>query len=199
MRRKFPAGSVGRTGLTGEPKAAEERLLIEAAQKDPDCFGELYERNFERVYAFVVRRVSGREEAQDITAEVFHHALANIRRFEWRGLPFAAWLYRIAANAIADRWQHAHREAGNPTNDPADAAATSGYASLEEIEQRATLFRLVGTLPEEQRRVIHQRFVQQKSIREIAQGLGKTEGAVKQLQFRALQNLRARVGASRHG
>src|SRR5499427_7741596 len=81
----------------------QERLLIEAAQKDPTRFAELYETNFERVYAFIVRRVGDRHEAEDLTAEVFHHALENIARFEWRGVPFAVWLYRIAANAIADR------------------------------------------------------------------------------------------------
>src|SRR6187549_1060207 len=80
-----------------------ERLLIEAAQKDPKRFAELYESNFERVYAFIVRRVQDRHEAEDLTSEVFQHALANLSRFEWRGVPFAVWLFRIAANAIADR------------------------------------------------------------------------------------------------
>src|SRR6266478_2365161 len=76
----------------------QERLLIEAAQKDPSRFAALYENNFERVYAFVVRRVRDRHEAEDLTAEVFQHALANLLRFEWRGVPFAVWLYRIAGS-----------------------------------------------------------------------------------------------------
>ena len=91
-------------------KEADERLLIEEAQKDPARFAELYENNFERVYAYVVRRVGDRAETEDLTSEVFHHALANLHRFEWRGIPFAAWLFRIAANLIADRWQHSNRE-----------------------------------------------------------------------------------------
>ena len=82
---------------------SEERLLIEAAQKDPGRFAELYELNFHRVYAYISRRVSDRAETQDLTAYVFHQALANLGKFKWRGAPFAAWLYRIAANAIADR------------------------------------------------------------------------------------------------
>ena len=82
-----------------------ERLLIEAAQQDPKRFAELYEANFERVYAFIVRRVHDRTQAEDLTSEVFHHALRNLSRFEWRGVPFAVWLYRIAANAIADAWR----------------------------------------------------------------------------------------------
>ena len=91
-------------------KEADERLLIEAAQQDPARFAELYEINFERVYAYVVRRVGNRTETEDLTSEVFHQALANLKRFEWRGIPFAAWLFRIAANLISDRWQRSGRE-----------------------------------------------------------------------------------------
>ena len=90
----------------------DERLLIEAAKTDPRRFAELYEQNFDRVYAFVARRAGRRGEAEDVTAEVFHHALANLGRFEWRGVPFAAWLLQIARNALADRWQRAARERG---------------------------------------------------------------------------------------
>src|SRR2546428_5960677 len=92
----------------------QERLLIEAAQKDPGRFADLYENNFERVYAFIVRRVRDRHEAEDLTAEVFQHALANLPRFEWRGVPFAAWLFCIPANAIADRWQRISKERSDP-------------------------------------------------------------------------------------
>ena len=175
--------------------AAEERLLIEAAQRDPRRFGELYEQNFERVYGFVVGRVRERSEAEDITAEVFHQALANLPRFDWRGVPFAAWLLRIAANAIADRWQRAAREQANRAPEP---SVPPNDGEIEEAEQRAALFGLVNTLPEDQRKVIEKRFVEERSIRDIAQMLGRSEGAVKQLQFRALQTLRARLEGS-HG
>ena len=166
----------------------QERLLIEAAQKDPGRFADLYENNFERVYAFIVRRVRDRHEAEDLTAEVFQHALANLPRFEWRGVPFAAWLFRIAANAIADRWQRISKERSDPVSDDLDRA------SWQEIERRAMLFQLVDDLPADQRSVIIKRFVEQKSIREIAEEFGRSEGAIKQLQFRALENLRERVG-----
>jgi RNA polymerase sigma-70 factor, ECF subfamily len=177
-------------------KEADERLLIEAAQKDPARFAELYENNFERVYAYVVRRVGDRAETEDLTSEVFHHALANLRRFEWRGIPFAAWLFRIAANLISDRWQRKSREDVADGPEQIESAAAGGVAAgveFEEIERRATLFRLVDTLPAEQRRVVVLRFVEQKSIKEVAREIRKTEGAVKQLQFRALSTLRARM------
>jgi RNA polymerase sigma-70 factor (ECF subfamily) len=166
----------------------EERLLIEAAQKDPRRFAELYERNFERVYAFVARRVLDRHDAEDVTAEVFQHALAHLDRFEWRGVPFAVWLFRIASNAITDR----HRS--RAPLDPAPGDFDPSH--WPDIERRVALFRLVDDLPADQRSVIIKRFVEERSIRDIAEEFGRSEGAIKQLQFRALETLRARVGGS---
>ena len=180
------------------PEQAEERLLVEAAQKDPTRFAELYEIHFERVYAFVARRVGDRDAAEDLTSDTFHKALANLRRFEWRGAPFAAWLLRIAANAIADRGQRAGRELA--VDDPPELGAeATADVDLEEVEHRARLFRLVDRLPDDQRRVIAMRYAEEKSIREIAEELGRTEGAVKQLQFRGLQNLRTKFAGKPGG
>ena len=169
---------------------SDERLLIEAAQKDPSRFAELYEHNFHRVYAYVARRVRDRAETQDLTAQVFHQALANLAKFKWRGSPFAAWLYRIASNAIADRARQKVRESVEQPNLSSEGSTAT---DLEEVERRARLFSAVDKLPEDQRRVIVMRFADEKSIREIAGELGRSEGAVKQLQFRALENLRNRL------
>lgn len=169
-----------------------EQVLVEAAKRDPSRFAELYEAHFERIYAFVAHRVRDRSIAEDLTAEVFRHALAAIGRFEWRGLPFAAWLYRIAANEIADHVAKATREHGTI------AAGEPSRDETEIIDQRATLFRLVDDLPADQRRVIVLRFAEERSVREVAASLGRSEAAVKQLQWRALQTLRARMGPS-HG
>ena len=168
-------------------QTADERLLIEAAKHDPARFADLYSRNFHVVYAYAARRVASREEAEDITSEVFHQALANLRRFEWRGAPFAAWLIKIASNAIADRWKLQSREAADP---PVEELSDP---SMEDVERQAALFQLVDRLPQDQRRVIVMRFAEQKSIREIAQEMKRTEGAIKQLQFRALEKLRAEM------
>jgi RNA polymerase sigma-70 factor (ECF subfamily) len=170
----------------------DERLLIQAAQNDPSRFAELYESNFNRVYAFVARRVKDREEAQDVTAEVFHQALRNLGRFQWRGVPFAAWLLRIAANALADRWQRVAKGIEVSAED-GQIENEAGMADSAEVERRAILFQLVDRLPSDQRLVVVRRFVDQKSIREIAGELGRSEGAVKQLQFRALETLREQV------
>jgi len=169
---------------------SDERLLIEAAQKDPSRFAELYELHFDRVYAYVARRVRDRAETQDLTAHVFQQALANLGKFKWRGAPFAAWLYRIASNAIAD---HARRNMRETSDQEAGVEKTSAAVDLEEVERRARLFRAVDKLPDDQRRVIVLRFAEEKSIREIADELGRSEGAIKQLQFRGLGNLRNRL------
>jgi RNA polymerase sigma-70 factor, ECF subfamily len=183
-------GQTAENSLKALKKEADERLLIEAAQQDPARFADLYEVNFERVYAYIVRRVQDRAETEDLTSEVFHQALANLKRFEWRGIPFAAWLFRIAANLIADRWQRSGREV---SDDSQIESAQVSPKEIEEVERRATLFRLVDTLPAEQKRVVVLRFVEQKSIKEVAREIRKTAGAVKQLQFRALSSLRARL------
>ena len=177
--------------MKAQKQETDERLLIEAAQRDPARFADLYERNLERVYAYVVKRVQDRAESEDLTADVFHHALANLKRFEWRGIPFAVWLFRIAANVIADRWQRSGREFTDDSGIIESAQVSP--AEIEEVERRATLFRLVETLPAEQKRVVVLRFVGQKSIKQVANEIHKTEGAVKQLQFRALSTLKARM------
>jgi RNA polymerase sigma-70 factor, ECF subfamily len=176
---------------SGSPPA-DDRLLVEATKKDPSRFAELYELNFARVYAYVARRVGDRDAAQDLTSDVFHKALASIHTFEWRGVPFAGWLLRIAANMIVDRSKRGAREITGQ-DDLADLPDPGAKPRLVEADECARLFLLVDQLPADQRRVIGMRFAEEKSIREIAQALGRTEGAVKQLQFRALQNLRARL------
>ena len=149
------------------------------------------------VYAYVARRVRNRTEAEDLTAEVFRKALQSLPRFKWTGAPFAAWLFRIASNMIADRAKRAAREGSLPGDQdgPDSRAPQPQQADLEQSERSAGVFRLVDELAEDQRRVLVMRFAEEISIREIANALGRSEGAVKQLQFRALENLRKKFTA----
>jgi len=174
-------------------QGADERLLVQAAQSDPAKFDTLYELHFERVYYFLARRVHDRATAEDLTSEVFHKALANLATYQWRGAPFAAWLFRIASNALADQYKRSSREQPSSDNAQNPEHADPSSSELETIDYHARLFRLVDNLPTVQRQVIRERFVEQRSIREIADQLNKTEGAIKQLQFRALQTLRAQM------
>jgi RNA polymerase sigma-70 factor (ECF subfamily) len=184
--------AVRRPAQKATPQGEEERFLVQAAQSDPAKFDALYELHFERVYYFLARRVHDRAIAEDLTSEVFHKALANLASYEWRGAPFSAWLFRIAANALVDQHKRASREQPGNANDP-DEYPDLSSPDLEAIDYHARLFRLVDHLPPFQRQVIRERFVEQRSIREIAARLNKTEGAIKQLQFRALQALRTQM------
>lgn len=170
-------------------RGPDDRMLIEAAQRERSHFGELYEQNFDRVYAFIARRAANREQAQDLTAEVFHQALASLNNFKWQGTPFIAWLYGIAAHVLATHWQRMGR-------DPEELSEDWDRGGTDEIERRAMLAELVQALLPDQRMVIVRRFIEQRSIREIAQELGRSEGAIKQLQLRALENLREKMGVA---
>src|SRR4026207_1078732 len=127
-------------------------MAVEAAQQDPGRFAELYEQNFHKVYAYVAGPVQDRSQTQDLTAHVFQQALANIGKFKWRGAPFVTWLYRIAANAIADQARKQSREI-------AEIESTAFVdPGLEQVERRARLFRAIEELPDDQRTVIRLRF-----------------------------------------
>jgi RNA polymerase sigma-70 factor (ECF subfamily) len=169
--------------------AEQERKLVEAAQIDPARFLEIYDRHFHRIYAYVVRRTWSRAEAEDVTSAVFVRALANIHSFEWRGWPFSAWLYRIAANELSDRRARSAREQAEP--------APMAEEITDDVEQRVLLYELVERLPDAQRRVVELRFGEDKTIEDVATVLGKSAGAVKQLQRRALEALRAALGGRR--
>jgi len=167
----------------------DDRLLIEAAQADPARFVEVYERYVDRIYAFVSRRTENRAAAEDVTSAVFEQALRTIGRFEWRGIPLSAWLFRIASNALADYWRDRAHD-GHTVELPEVLDAHEAG----EIDRRIALYQELERLPDLQQQVIRLRFVQEKSIREVAAALGRSEGAVKQLQLRALDNLRKSMG-----
>jgi RNA polymerase sigma-70 factor, ECF subfamily len=184
--------------LSAFENAISERLLIEAAQRDPRQFAELYEANFHRVYAYIARRVHDRARAEDLTAEVFKRALINLPRFEWRGVPFAAWLLRIASNAIADQaGEQANLVQSDEALEETLASGTGADSQTAEadLERAVMLGKLVDSLPQDQRLVLMRRFIEQRSIREVAGELGRSEGAIKQLQVRALRTLREKLEA----
>src|SRR5438093_9406557 len=115
---------------------AEERLLIEAAQRDRARFADVYQEYFEMVYGYVGRRLRDRARAEDLTSEVFHKALANLPRFKWTGAPFGSWLLRIASNLIADRAKRkrvAREDQSHSIEELPDRGA-SGSAQVQQTE-----------------------------------------------------------------
>jgi RNA polymerase sigma-70 factor (ECF subfamily) len=169
-----------------------ERLLIEAAQRDRAAFAPLYERYVEQIFAYAHTLTRNREVAEDVTASTFAKAIEDLPRFEWRGIPYSAWLYRVASNLVA-------RQARRPAWSDLDAHQPVDEASPELIvEQRsreAEVRAAVAKLPEDQRQAVLLRFGGDLRNREIAEIMERSEGAVKLLTFRAMTSLRKQLGA----
>jgi RNA polymerase sigma-70 factor, ECF subfamily len=174
---------------------ADERRLIGAAQRDPARFAEIYDRYFHLIYGFIVGRTRDRDAAEDLTADTFHRALAALPGYEFRGAPFGAWLLRIAANAVVDRARRDAREVVDSDHLPDTVVS----ADFDRAGEYAKLFELVDELPMDQQAVITARFIDQRSIRETAEQIGRSEGAVKQLQLRAVEALRRAMQRPRGG
>jgi RNA polymerase sigma-70 factor, ECF subfamily len=165
--------------------------VIERARTgDRAAFGELYDTHVDAVYRYVLYRVREPSDAEDLTSEVFTRAFANIHRYRWQGKSFLAWLYTIARNAVTDR-----RRRERPTVDLDDAygVAEEGPTAHDRAvrgEQVDALRGAVKHLTTEQQEVLVLRFVENMSSRQVAKVLGKNEGAIRALQFRALGRLR---------
>ncbi|HEX2912485.1 MAG TPA: sigma-70 family RNA polymerase sigma factor [Chloroflexia bacterium] len=171
----------------------EEQQLVETARHNPEAFGLVYDRYFDRIYSYAYNHTGQHSDAEDITAQTFKQAFEHIGRFEWRGIPFSAWLYRIASNLINGQ-QRKHR----PTAPFEEAIETPGYGPTPEEsfltgERNSELLQKVRNLPAYQQQAIMLRFGQNLSYAEIADVIGRTEGAVKQLIHRALVTLREEV------
>ncbi|MBI3326206.1 MAG: sigma-70 family RNA polymerase sigma factor [Nitrospinae bacterium] len=175
---------------------SEEAQVIRA-QRDPAAFGPLYDRYVDQVYQFTYRRVKNHATAEEITALVFHRALEHLGGFEWRGFPFGAGLVRIAANLVHDHNGHVQRHIS--LSEWAESGADMAADDLS-IEEQCTarqtadvLWQAVATLPMVQQQILVLRFAREMSIHEIAHTMRRTEGAVKQLLFRAVKRLRQRL------
>jgi RNA polymerase sigma-70 factor, ECF subfamily len=179
------------------PLVESDEALVARAKCDRHAFGDLYDRYVAQVYRFTYRRVKNHTTAEDITARVFHRALEQMPRFEWRGIPFGAWLMRIAANLIHDHDGHVQRliPLQDWAEDGAEAVASDPPVEEQYAARQAgkVLWQAVSTLPVVQQQVLVYRFVRDMSVRDIADAMGRTEGAVKQLLFRAVRRLRQRL------
>ena len=182
-----------------DPGRGEERELVERAKRDPREFGALYDRHFQQIYRFVYSRVREQTAAEDVTSEVFIKALKAMPRYQDTGRPFAAWLYQIAVNAIADRYRS--QRPSQPLEDFHDLSV-AGPALEEEAAQRDEIRRIwaiVEELPVQQRTALVLKFQEDMRIEDIAVAMGKTPGAVKLLIHRGVTSLRGQAGALRPG
>ncbi len=170
----------------------DEAILTQAVQGDADAFGMLYQRYVGRIYNYIYYRTGNQHDAEDLTARVFYRAMHHIESYQHRGLPFSAWLYRIAHNLVANWHRDNSRRPEIPLEDglwvhhPGDPPE----ASLLQAEERERLLRLIHTLPPERQQLLILKFVEHFSNAEIGEIMGRTEGAIKSLYHRTLLSLR---------
>jgi RNA polymerase sigma-70 factor (ECF subfamily) len=170
-----------------------ERKLVEAARSSPVAFGALYERYVDQIYAYALHRVGDRTVAEDIVSETFHRALENMQSFEWRGVAFSAWLYRIASNVIAARFRREPAVSGDEDLENVLEPEAGPEIAITRLEWKADLLAAVRALPPDQQEVILLRFGQELRNKEIARIMQRSEGAVKALLHRALSALHRRL------
>ena len=174
----------------------EEKIVALAIGGDPKAFGALYDHYQPQIYRFLFLKVAGREEAEDLTHQVFLNAWLGIPRYKHRGFPFSSWLYQIARNQVVDHYR-ARREA--VSLEGIDPEAFADRFSEEDLDKNLEVERAIGTirsLKQEYQDVLILRFVEDLSVKEVASMMDKSEGAIKLLQHRALKILREKLGES---
>lgn len=171
---------------------SDDAILAQAAQGDGEAFGMLYERYVGRIYNYIYYRTGNTYDAEDLTARVFYRAMRHIRNYHNRGLPIAAWLYRIAHNLVAN-W---HRDNSRRKEIPLDESLIGRHNGefpeheLLRSEERERLMGVIRCLPAERQQLLILKFADHLSNAEIGQIMGRTEGAVKSLYHRTLISLR---------
>jgi RNA polymerase sigma-70 factor (ECF subfamily) len=183
------------------PHAEDELALVRRAADDPEAFGELYSRHVRRIYSYIFYRTGDQHEAEDLTARVFQRALRHVGRYTDKGVPFSAWLYRIAHNLVAN-WHRDRSRRPVVALDEHIVATGSGShpeSMAMDSEERDMLMASVRLLPDDRQQLLILKFVEHLSNAEIGQIMGKTEGAVKSLYHRTLSSLREELVAAREG
>ncbi|MCJ7425744.1 MAG: sigma-70 family RNA polymerase sigma factor [Dehalococcoidales bacterium] len=168
----------------------EESLVQRAKNNDQEAFAQLYEEHFDKIYRYLALRIGNEMEAEDMTQQVFLNALQSISSFRWKGVPFSAWLYRIAHNQAVDHLRKNKKRSTVPLD---ESLASSGDSPPSAAERKMDIEQLLAAtrrLTEAQREVISLRFTSELSIAQVAGIMGKSEGAVKALQHSAIVALR---------
>lgn len=197
-RATTPASSSSSSpNLTGpppddDPDSLRIHALVDlATQGDTEAFGQLYDHYVSGIYRFVYYRVGSAQLAEDLTSETFVRGLRAVQRFSWQGKDFGAWLTTIARNLIADHYKSSRSRleiVSDSVPEPARTAPSPEEEVLGQISNEL-LFEAVNRLPTEQRDCVLMRFIQGLTIAQTAAALGRSEGAVKQLQLRAVRGL----------
>jgi len=168
----------------------EESLVRRAQQRDEEAFTQLYEAYFDKIYRYVALRIGNKTEAEDMTQQVFLNALQSISSFKWRGIPFSAWLFRIAHNQVVDYLRKKTKQATAPLDESLVSSDSNPQLMAEHKLDIEQLVSATKRLTETQREVISLRFAGELPIAQVAKVMGKSQGAVKALQHSAIVALR---------
>jgi RNA polymerase sigma-70 factor (ECF subfamily) len=170
----------------------EEETLLLASQGDKDAFGRLYEKYIDRIFNYVYYRTGNVHDAEDLTARVFQRAMKHIVNYTDRGVPFSAWLYRIAHNLVANWHRDRSRRQEIPLDDVPVLPMKGEHpeTNLVRTEQQEALLRLIRQLPPDRQNLLILKFVENMSNAEIGAIMGRSEGAIKSLYHRTLLSLR---------
>jgi len=175
-----------------EAETQDESLLVEQAKSDPAAFGLLYEKYIQKIYNYVYYRTGNHHDAEDLAAKTFQRAMKHISRYEQRGVPFSAWLYRIAHNVVAN-W---HRDQSRRKVIALDELVLyyqqrhSPEGFVEANEEKSELLKVIRRLPADRQQLLILKFVEEMSNEAIGQIMGRSEGAIKSLYHRTLIALR---------
>jgi RNA polymerase sigma-70 factor (ECF subfamily) len=180
------------------PDSREELELVQRASTDAEAFGALYERHVRRIYNYIYYRTGNPHDAEDLTARVFQRALRHVGAFEDKGVPFSAWLYRIAHNLVANWHRDRSRRPVVPLDEQVATAVSSSHPEAEAVASEETdrLLHAVRRLPEDRQQLLILKFAERLSNAEIGQIMGRTEGAIKSLYHRTLNSLRVELGGA---
>ena len=174
----------------------EESLVRRAQQKDAEAFAQLYEAYFDKIYRYIRLKLNNEMEAEDMTQQVFIKALNSIRSYQYKGVPFSAWLFRIAHNDVVDHFRRQSKRATVPIDGLPIAAYDDPQGMVEQRLEFERVTKAARNLTEAQREVITLRFAAELSIAEVAKIMGKSEGAIKALQHSAVLALRKTLTVS---
>jgi len=169
----------------------EEKLIKSAVKGNSSAFGELFDHYQPMIYRFIAVKVSRREEAEDLTHQVFMSAWQKIKSYQHRGFPFSSWLYQIARNQVVDHYRARKNETSIDAIDPEHFAVTaSAEFALPMKLQMETVREAMHQLKPDYEDIIILRFIEDISLKECAAILKKTEGAIKLMQHRAMNELK---------
>lgn len=172
----------------------EDKIVALAVEGQPSAFGSLYEHYQPQIYRFIFLKVGSKDEAEDLTHQVFLNAWTGIAKYKHRGFPFSSWLYQIARNQVVDHYRSKKDAISIEEMDPDTLKEQFGTEGLDTALELERVMKAVRTLKTEYQDVLILRFVEDMTIKDVASALGKTEGAVKLLQHRALKILKDTLG-----